>query len=194
MARSTTRTSRTSRSAAASRGQRTSAARRGELAKAAPAKAKKKAAARPAAKPKQAAAARSSRRVGRGAEHKTRHTMYVCRSCVWTEAQREIDGKRQGVFLIEEMEKLLPKWAYQDKVTFRVVYCLGGCRNPCNVGFRSPGKYFLRFNKLAPDDAQALLDFAELYHDSKEGDPPAEDRPERLKDALVVRVPPPPAR
>jgi predicted metal-binding protein len=139
-------------------------------------------------------AARRASRVGAGAEHKTRHTMYVCRSCVWTEAQREIDGKRQGIFLIEEIEKRRAKWAYEDKITLRVVFCLGGCLNPCDVGFRSPGKYFLRFNKLTLDDAQALLDFAEMYYDSENGDVASEQRPERLRDNLVVRVPPPPTR
>ena len=139
-------------------------------------------------------AARQPSRVGAGAEHKMRHTMYVCRSCVWSEAQREIDGKRQGIFLIDEIEKRRAKWAYEDKITLRVVFCLGGCLNPCDVGFRSPGKYFLRFNKLTPDDAQALLDFAEMYHDSEDGDVASEHRPERLRENLVVRVPPPPTR
>ena len=163
MARSTTtRSGRTSRSTGAAQRRSGASARQGAGTAKGTAPAKTKAKARATAKKTRPTA----RRVGAGAEHKLRHTMYVCRSCVWTEAQREIDGKRQGVFLIDEMKNRLAKWAYNDKVTLRVVFCLGGCRNPCNVGFRSPGKHFLRFNKLTPDDAPALLDFAEMYYDS----------------------------
>ena len=197
MARATTkRSKRNPQSNSGNRRRTESVARKGTLKAMTGTRVKKpkQAAKRSATAKSSAKSKRTSRRVGAGAEHKLQHTMYVCRSCVWTEAQRDIDGKRQGVFLIDEMKKRLKKWSYNDKVTMRIVYCLGGCRNPCDVGFRSPGKFFLRFNKLTPDDAQALLDFAEMYYDSETGDVTSDKRPERLKDNLVVRVPPPPKR
>ena len=119
--------------------------------------------------------------------------MYVCRSCVWSEAEREIDGERQGVFLVNAIEARMDE-ADVDSVAMRVVFCLGGCRNPCNVAFRYPGKMALRFNRLNPGDAQALIDFGRLYVASGTGDVPPEARPEALSDNLVVRVPPPPPR
>ncbi len=122
-----------------------------------------------------------------------RHTMYVCRSCVWSEAEREIDGERQGVFWVNAIGALMDK-ADVDGVAMRVVFCLGGCRNPCNVAFRYPGKTALRFNRLTPGDAQALIDFGRLYVASGTGDVPPEARPEALIHNLVVRVPPPPPR
>ena len=122
-----------------------------------------------------------------------RHTMYVCRSCVWSEAEREIDGERQGVFLVNAIEKRMDRGDVEG-IAMRVVFCLGGCRNPCNVAFRYPGKTALRFNRLTPADAQALIDFGRLYVASGTGDVPPEARPAALVDNLVVRVPSPPPR
>ena len=122
-----------------------------------------------------------------------RHTMYVCRSCVWSEAEREVDGKRQGTLLVEAIEALLTAGG-TDRVAMRAVFCLGGCRSPCNVAYRCPGKTALRFNRLTPDDAQALLGFANDYAQSPTGDVPPEARPAALRENLIVRVRPPPPR
>ncbi len=119
------------------------------------------------------------------------HTMYVCRSCVWSEAEREIDGKRQGTFLVEAIAARLAAQG-ANGVAMRVVFCLGGCRHPCNVAYRCPGKTALRFNRLTPEDAQALIDFAHTYRASTTGDVPPEARPAALRENLIVRVPPPP--
>ncbi len=117
--------------------------------------------------------------------------MYVCRSCVWSEAEREIDGKRQGTFLAEAIEARLAE-AGENGVAMRVVFCLGGCRHPCNVAYRCPGKTALRFNRLTPDDAQALIEFAHVYAASATGEVPPETRSAALRGNLIVRVPPPP--
>ncbi len=119
-----------------------------------------------------------------------RHTMYVCRSCVWDEQQRERDGERQGEFLIEAIRKLTKKWRLRDDFTIRTVYCLNGCKSPCNVGFRTPGKYSLRFSRLTPSDAKAVLAFADRYFASADGDVPEGDWPAGLNGNLTVRTPP----
>ena len=137
------------------------------------------------------AAARSRGRGRTAAPAAGQHTMYVCRSCVWSEAEREIDGKRQGTFLVEAMEARRAEQG-AGAVAMRVVFCLGGCRSPCNVAYRCPGKTALRFNRLTPDDAQALIDFAHIYAASATGDIPPEARPAALRENLIVRVPPPP--
>lgn len=137
------------------------------------------------------AAARSERRGRTAAPAAGQHTMYVCRSCVWSEAEREIDGKRQGTFLVEAIEARRTEQG-AGPVAMRVVFCLGGCRSPCNVAYRSPGKTALRFNRLTPDDAQALIDFANIYAASATGEVPPEARPAALRENLIVRVPPPP--
>ncbi|MBM3517930.1 MAG: DUF1636 domain-containing protein [Alphaproteobacteria bacterium] len=126
----------------------------------------------------------------RGARQREMQTMYVCRSCVWDHAV-EVDGVRQGALLAEAIEKIYAKWARRGDLNMRVVYCLGGCLNPCNVGFRTRGKYFYRFNKLTPQNAQALIDFAAAYIDSPMGDIPPAELPKGLQGHMVVRVPPP---
>ena len=139
------------------------------------------------------AAARSRGRGRTAARAAGQHTMYVCRSCVWSEAEREIDGKRQGTFLVDAIEGRRAELDASE-VAMRVVFCLGGCRNPCNVAYRCAGKTALRFNRLTPDDAQALIDFARLYAASATGDVPPAARPAALRENLIVRVPPPPPR
>ena len=145
----------------------------------------------PASKPRPSAVTvRPETGSGTAAPAAGQHTMYVCRSCVWSEAKREIDGKRQGTFLAEAIEACFAERG-MDGVAMRVVFCLGGCRNPCNVAYRCPGKSALRFNRLTPKDAQALIDFAHIYAASPTGDVPPESRPAALRENLIVRVPPP---
>jgi predicted metal-binding protein len=121
-------------------------------------------------------------------------TLYVCRSCVWSEAQRERDGQRQGEFLLAAIKREITRKPLPENSGMRAVHCLNGCKSPCNVAFRSPGKHGLRFSHLTPDNATEVLAFLEAYRDSDVGDVAEEDVPEGLRGKLTVRTPPPPIR
>ena len=115
-------------------------------------------------------------------------TVYICRSCVWSEAARERDGRRQGTFLLEAVRAAadpLPKG-----LTLRAVHCLNGCRSPCNVAFRARGKHHLRFSRLAPEDAAAVLAYARAYRASPRGAVPEAKTPPALHGKMTVRTPP----
>ena len=71
------------------------------------------------------------------------------------------------------------------------VPCLNGCLNPCNVALRASGKYNLRFSRLEPGDAAAVIDFAGAYLDHPTGDVPEAGWPEALRGKRTVRTPPP---
>ena len=121
-------------------------------------------------------------------------TLYVCRSCVWSEAHRERDGKRQGEFLLEAIKQNISRRQLPENLGLRAVHCLSGCKSPCNVAFRSPGKHGLRFSRLTPDNAEEVLSFVSIYSDSDAGDVPEAKTPEGMRGKLTVRSPPPPVR
>ncbi len=143
---------------------------------------------------KQASMAKSRTKAkGRASEHQP-VTLYICRSCVWSEAQRERDGKRQGEFLLEAIRQEIDRTPLPKNSALRAVHCLNGCKSPCNVAFRSPGKHGLRFSRLTPEDSSDVLSFFSLYRDSEIGDVPETETPESLRGKLTVRTPPLPIR
>ncbi len=121
-------------------------------------------------------------------------TLYVCRSCVWSEAQRERDGRRQGEFLLEAVKRQIQRTSLPKNSGLRAVHCLSGCKSPCNVAFRSPGKHGLRFSHLTPDNAGEVLSFLSAYRDSEAGDVPEADVPKGMRGKLTAHTPPPPIR
>jgi predicted metal-binding protein len=121
-------------------------------------------------------------------------TLYVCRSCVWSEAEREQDGKRQGEFLLAAIKQILLRTPLLKNIGLRAVHCLSGCKSPCNVAFRSAGKFGLRFSHLTPDNAGDVLAFLGAYNDSDAGDVPEAEIPQSMRGNLTARTPPPPIR
>ena len=119
--------------------------------------------------------------------------MYICRSCVWTEANREIDGKRQGKFLLDAVNELVDNKPLPKTVDLRGVFCLNGCKNPCNVSFRARDKFSLRFSHLTPDHAADVVAVAEAYAGSADGDLADSEIPGALQGKVSVRTPPTPA-
>lgn len=74
--------------------------------------------------------------------------------------------------------------------TIRVVACLSGCPKPCNIALRGRGKYALRFNRLGPDHAEAVLVAAARYAQSGNGNLDADELPETLRERLSLRIAP----
>ncbi len=73
-------------------------------------------------------------------------------------------------------------------VAVRTVECLNGCPHPCTAALRAPGKCVIRFAELAADDAPALIEAAEVYARSADGDLPAELLPASLRAKVSGRV------
>lgn len=59
------------------------------------------------------------------------------------------------------------------------------------MALRASGKFNLRFSRLEPDDAGAVLAFARTYLDHPTGDVPEAEWPEALRGKRTVRTPPP---
>ncbi|WP_207485237.1 DUF1636 family protein [Arenibaculum pallidiluteum] len=75
-------------------------------------------------------------------------------------------------------------------VAIRTVVCLNNCPKPCAAALRQPGKYVIRFSGLSAGDAPALLEIAERYAASMDGDVPLRDFPEHLRCKVSDRIPP----
>ena len=53
-----------------------------------------------------------------------RNIMYICRSCVWSEVEREIDGKRQGAVLLQNIKEMTEQKPLPESIDLRGVFCL----------------------------------------------------------------------
>jgi predicted metal-binding protein len=74
-------------------------------------------------------------------------------------------------------------------IPLRGTACLNGCPSPCNASVRGHGKALIRFSRLTPEDAPALVEMARNYLKHKTGDLGAKDLPERLRPKVSARAP-----
>ena len=154
----------------------------------------KQTAARPrkgAARARPAAARRATGGRQTGKSSKTAPaTFYICRSCVWSESARERDGKRQGTFLLEAVKDLIEAEPLPETLNLRAVYCLNGCKSPCNVGFRAAGKHHVRFSHLTPENAADVIAYARAYQASATGEVGEDETPAAMRGKMTVQTPP----
>lgn len=123
----------------------------------------------------------------------TVHRLYACITCV-RDLRLAPGETTRGQQLAEALGRRLDgegDGAADPRLHFLKVPCLNGCLNPCNVALRASGKYNLRFSRLEPEDAAAVLEFARAYLEHPTGDVPEEEWPEALRGKRTVRTPPP---
>ena len=136
----------------------------------------------------------------------TIHRLYVCTTCV-RDLRLAPGEPSRGQRLADELERGLygrdgdgdPEGdgdgnggiGANPRLHFIKVPCLNGCLSPCNVALRASGKFNLRFSRLEPEDARAVLEFARTYVDHPTGDVPEVEWPEALRGKRTVRTPPP---
>lgn len=120
---------------------------------------------------------------------KSDNKLYACETCV--RDLRLAPGEiSRGQQLVNELKHLLNQQAGSAGFSLRVVSCLNGCLNPCNIALRGRGKYHLRFSRLQPDDAAAIVAFARLYAASSDGDIAQTEWPAELTGKMTVKIPP----
>ena len=115
-----------------------------------------------------------------------RHQILVCQSC------RHKDSPcRPGLALLEKLRAAvsLAKGLAAD---FEIsgTACMAGCDRPCTVAWRATGKATWLFGDIDPDaDIDALVEFAALYQRLEDGWCRAADRPGKLANATLARIP-----
>jgi predicted metal-binding protein len=119
-----------------------------------------------------------------------RSTLFVCTACGGKPATGD---QRQGERLLEQLQRdplLVP-----DGCTIQAVKCMGVCDRPCAIAFVAAGKFTYLFGNLAtseadlPHIATPILACMGQYADHPDGLLPYRERPERLRDTIIAKIP-----
>jgi predicted metal-binding protein len=94
-----------------------------------------------------------------------------------------------GVILGGKVVDLLAAGGDDAWAVVRLVNCLAGCKNPCNVALAGNGKPRLRFSRLGPGDGENVIEAAKIYGRSAHGELTADELPAALRDRLSARSP-----
>jgi len=116
--------------------------------------------------------------------------LMVCRTCPRYEPLPPAGAPTRGRDLGHRLARALEAHDTDNRFVLRVVSCLAGCKNPCNMAIDGAGRFRLRFSHLEPDAVPDILALAQRYAASTTGDLGADDLPERLKDRLTAKTPP----
>jgi predicted metal-binding protein len=119
-----------------------------------------------------------------------KNTLFVCKSCHRSSAERPEDQPSDGTLLLEQLNRLYPEQFQTNEFEIQPVGCLWTCDRPCAVAFSAPCKPTYLFTNLpASDSAAALLQFSKLYLGSNTGDVPWKQFPEALQSASIAKIP-----
>ncbi len=125
----------------------------------------------------------------------SRTELLVCTTCRPADAPR--DGPPAGQALFDQIEAALAFDQPADGAAaaaprLRGIACLAACSRSCTVALQAPGKACYVFGGLAADDdsLQAVLDVAGQHAASTDGMLAWAERPQRLRQGLLVRLPP----
>jgi predicted metal-binding protein len=79
-----------------------------------------------------------------------------------------------------------------EGVLLRSFACLNSCSRACTVAFQAAGKHSYCFGDLQPDaiTAAQVLACALQHASSSDGNLPRNERPERLRGGILLRLPP----
>ena len=104
--------------------------------------------------------------------------IFVCTTCNRYEPAAAGEAS-PGLQLAQAMKRMAG--AAGTGVAVRMVECLNTCPQPCAAALREHGKVVIRFGRLGPEDAPALLAAALAYGETANGDLAASAMPERLR-------------
>ncbi len=117
----------------------------------------------------------------------------VLRICVTCRRDRTLevaDGDRDGARLYRELETEADALAAKG-VRLEEVRCLSGCKRACTAVLSGAGKWSYVLCEIDPDaDPAALIDYAERFARTEDGQVPWRERPESLRRKTLARIPP----
>ena len=118
-----------------------------------------------------------------------RHHIHVCTAC----RDREADDL-PGEALIAALRAGLSACGLSDAFAVSGIDCMAGCARPCTVGFQADDKAAWLFGDLAAADAPDLIVFAQLYASLPDGWCRSTERPGKLSQTALARIPAVPFR
>ena len=113
-----------------------------------------------------------------------RHHIHVCTAC-----RDRVTDTLPGDALIEVLREGLITCKLSDRFAVSGVNCMAGCARPCTVGFQGDGKAGWLFGDLARADAPDIMAFAALYASLPDGWCRSTERPGKLANTALARIP-----
>lgn len=113
----------------------------------------------------------------------------VCSTCRLPGSSRE--QAPHGQALLAAVQAALNA-RHAQGLRVREQACMSGCARACTVALQATGKFSYYFGDLAPDaeTAAQVLACAHQHRASADGNLPRSARPERLRGAILARLPP----
>lgn len=123
----------------------------------------------------------------------------ICTTCRPAQAAR--DAPPAGQSLLEAVLDAVRRSAQAGQETrfgpgpgplVRGIACMSGCSRACTVAFQAPGKPTYFFGDLQADSitAEHVLACAVMHQQSADGLLPRKERPERLRQGILAKLPP----
>lgn len=114
----------------------------------------------------------------------------VCTTC--RPAGQPRDETAAGQRLWQAVEVAYRGTAGAEQLQLRGFACLNSCSRACTVAFQADGKHSYCFGDLQPDATTAaqVLACALQHARSGDGNLPRNERPERLRGGILLRLPP----
>ena len=120
-----------------------------------------------------------------------KHTVFVCKSCHRASEKRPENPPFDGTNLLDQLNTLCTEKFPDNEVEIQPVGCLWACDRGCVVSVASVDKPTYLFVNLTPEEsALPLMEFLQLYFDSKKGNIPWKKLPEHLQSGIFAQIPP----
>ena len=123
---------------------------------------------------------------------KNQSVLFVCTGCGGN-AESDRQGKvRNGALLLDQLQTLHQEWTLRDEFEIRPVKCMGVCNRPCTIAFVSAGKFTYLFGDLQASDLKTASDIlvcASQYAHHLDGTLAYRERPDRLRDTIIAKIP-----
>ena len=116
----------------------------------------------------------------------------VCTTCRPADVPRDLPAHGAALFEAVQVAAWDVEPAQLANVRIRGVECMTGCNRACTVTFQAAGKYLYYFGDLVADaqTAEHILACAMLHAATPDGTLLRNDRPTRLRNGILARIPP----
>jgi predicted metal-binding protein len=122
----------------------------------------------------------------------TLHTLFVCTSCSAVLSHEEADERAEGNQLLLKLLEVQKNNPIDSNINIQSVGCLWTCNRSCVATFVCLQKYTYQFVDLTEESIADLLQFSQMYQESKDGYVVPPKLPGKLRSHLLVRIPPTP--
>lgn len=112
----------------------------------------------------------------------------ICDTCKREDWDPVLQPKTDGEILAQLIEERAPI----SEIKTRRISCIMGCVRACNVTIQGPNKinYILGMFEPTANEAQAIVEYAELHKKSISGQVPCREWPQGIKGHFTSRVTP----